>query len=40
MKRFLAKAAATAIPPMAAIIPTVMAAETNNPAANIPRASA
>ena len=40
MKRSRAKAAASAIPPMVAIMPTVMAAVTASPAASIPRASA
>jgi hypothetical protein len=40
MKRVRASAAIRAMPPMAAIMPTVMAAVTNKPAANTPRASA
>ena len=40
MKRSRAKAAASAMPPMVAIMPSVMAAVTARPAASIPRASA
>ena len=40
MKRSRAKAAASAIPPMVAIMPSVIAAVTARPAASIPRASA
>jgi hypothetical protein len=40
MKRVRAKAAITAMPPMAAIMPTVIATVTSKPAARTPRASA